>query len=121
MRIKKFESYSNGYEKVYRGQPEDAQGDSPGRSIWVTYDREFAEVYGDVVEYMMPSDLNILDTEYRYVEFERLVDEFGGEADYEEYKYEPTEEFIDFLRNKGYDGFENGDNILVFDKSVLYI
>ena len=40
-------------------------------------------------------------------------------SDYEEYKYEPPEEFIRYLEAKGYDGFENGDNILIFNKSKL--
>jgi hypothetical protein len=62
--------------------------------------------------------LNILDSDY-YSEWESLVDEFDENGDYDEYKYEPTDEFIEFLISKKYDGFMNGDNILIFDKSVL--
>jgi hypothetical protein len=40
-------------------------------------------------------------------------------GDYEEYMYEPTPEFIQFLRSKGYDGIENGLNILIIDKTNL--
>jgi hypothetical protein len=48
-----------------------------------------------------------------------LVDEFDENGDYDEYKYEPTDEFILFLSSKGYNGFMNGDNILIFNKSLL--
>jgi hypothetical protein len=35
------------------------------------------------------------------------------------YRGQPIDEFITFLQSKGYDGFMNGDNILIFDKSLL--
>ena len=57
---------------------------------------------------------------YYYVEWESLVDEFDEYGDNEEYKYEPTDEFILFLESKGYDGFINGDNILIFNKNKLF-
>ncbi len=106
------------YEIVYRGQPIESNDMSPRNSIWVTYDIEHAEEYGTVKEYKLPKSLNILDTEY-YDEWESLIDEFDEDGDYEEYKYEPTDEFVTFLSSKGYDGFVNGDNILIFDKSLL--
>lgn len=104
------------YEIVYRG---DTSGNTGyGNSIWVTYDIDFAKEYGEVKEYKIPKNLNILDTDY-YDEWEELVDEFDEDGDYDEYKYEPTQEFIDFLISNGYDGFQNDDNILIFDKSKL--
>lgn len=106
------------YDIVYRGQPIGVDSVSPRKSIWVTYDYDFANEYGNVKEYKLPKNLNILDTEY-YSEWESLVDEFDDYSDYDEYKYEPTDEFILFLSSKGYDGFMNGDNILIFDKTLL--
>jgi hypothetical protein len=106
------------YEIVYRGQPSDVEDISPRNSIWVTYDYDFANEYGNVKEYKLPKNLNILDTDY-YSEWESLVDEFDENGDYDEYKYEPTDEFVLFLSSKGYDGFMNGDNILIFNKSLL--
>ena len=106
------------YETVYRGQPIDANDMSPKNSIWVTYDYDFANEYGNIKEYKLPKNLKILDTE-NYSEWESLVDEFSDYGDYDEYKYEPTDEFILFLNSKGYDGFMNDDNILIFDKSLL--
>jgi hypothetical protein len=106
------------YEIVYRGQPSEVKDISPRNSIWVTYDYDFANEYGNVKEYKLPKNLNILDTDY-YSEWESLVDEFDEYGDYDEYKYEPTDEFILFLSSKGYDGFMNGDNILIFNKSLL--
>ncbi len=106
------------YEIVYRGQPSDVEDISPRNSIWVTYDYDFASEYGNVKEYKLPKNLEILDTDY-YSEWESLIDEFDEYGDYDEYKYEPTDDFIEFLISKGYDGFMNGDNILIFNKTVL--
>ena len=100
---------------VYRGSEFD---DTVDKSIWITYDLDHAKEYGRITEYELPKDLNILDTDY-YFTWEELVDEFDGDGDYDEYKYEPSDDFIDFLSNKGYDGFENSDNILLFDKTKL--
>lgn len=107
------------YEVVYRGQPNNIEGKSPRNSVWVTYDFDFASEYGNVGEYKLPKNINILDTEH-YSEWESLVNEFDEETDYDEYKYQPSDEFIAFLKSKGYDGFVNGDNILIFDKYLLY-
>jgi len=103
------------YVPVYRGEKYEHIGDS----IWVSEDEEFASEYGEFTKYLMPSNLNLLDFEYDYVQWEELVDEFGGDGDYEEYAYEPTPEFISFLMSKEYDGIHNGLNILIFDKSKL--
>jgi hypothetical protein len=104
---------------VYRGQSDEFEDISPRHSVWVTNDKDFAKVYGKVKKYKLPNDLNILDTDY-YSEWESLVDEFDEDGDYEEYKYEPSIEFIEFLKSKGYDGFQNNQNILIFDKNNLH-
>jgi hypothetical protein len=107
------------FEIVYRGQEIESDKLS---YIWVSRDIEHAKLYGNITEYKMPKKLNILDTEY-YAEWEKLIDEFefseGG--DYDDYKYEPSIEFMNFLQEKGYDGFENGDNILIFNSSNIFI
>ena len=104
------------YTIVYRGQPKEYEGDSPHSSIWVSPDEDFAAEYGDVIAYTMPNELNLL--EYGFDDFEELAHEFG-DADPEEYIFEPPEEFIELAKSKGYDGFQNEDNILIFDKSKL--
>jgi hypothetical protein len=103
------------YTEVYRGQ----NHEHVGESIWVSEDEEFASEYGEVTKYLMPTNLNIIDAQYDYSEWEALVSSFDPMGNYEEYMYEPTPEFIQFLRSKGYDGIENGLNILVFDKTNL--
>ena len=103
------------YTEVYRGQKHEHVGDS----IWVSEDEEFASEYGEVTKYLMPTNLNIIDAQYDYSEWEALVSSFDPMGDYEEYMYEPTPEFIQFLRSKGYDGIENGLNILIIDKTNL--
>ena len=120
--IKKFKEFINEntqkYDIVYRGNPSGVDDISPRNSIWVTYDFDFANEYGDVEEYKLPKNLNMLDCDY-YSEWESLVDEFDEDGDYDEYKYEPTDDFVDFLKQNGYDGFVNGENILIFDKKIL--
>ena len=103
------------YTEVYRGQ----NHEHVGESIWVSEDEEFASEYGEVTKYLMPTNLNIIDAQYDYSEWEALVSSFDPMGDYEEYMYEPTPEFIQFLRSKGYDGIENGLNILIIDKINL--
>jgi hypothetical protein len=103
------------YTEVYRGQ----KHEHVGESIWVSEDEEFASEYGEVTKYLMPTNLNIIDAQYDYSEWEALVSSFDPMGDYEEYMYEPTPEFIQFLRSKGYDGIENGLNILIIDKTNL--
>ncbi len=103
------------YTEVYRGQ----NHEHVGESIWVSEDEEFASEYGKVTKYLIPTNLNIIDAQYDYSEWEALVSSFDPMGDYEEYMYEPTPEFIQFLRSKGYDGIENGLNILIIDKTNL--
>jgi len=104
---------------VYRGQPNFTNKISPRKSIWVTKDIEFAKQYGNVKTYELPNDINILNTNL-YVKWENLIDEFEDfGCDYDEYKYEPSDNFIDYLQSKGYDGFVNGNNILIFNKSII--
>jgi hypothetical protein len=103
------------YITVYRG----ADMDKDYNSIWVSEDEEFASEYGLVRKYLMPADLNLIDVEYDYSTFEELVDLYGSGGDYEEYMYEPTPDFMNFLSDNGYDGLQNGLNILIFDKTKL--
>jgi hypothetical protein len=112
----------NDFLIVYRGQGE-YENLSPSNSIWVSRDYNFAKEYGKVMVFKLPKALNILDSEINYSIWENLIDEYeiltGGGGDYDEYKYEPNEDFINFLTSKGYHGFENGDNILIFNKQNL--
>jgi len=81
-------------------------------------ENRIAKNYGDkILKFDIPKSLNILNSVDNYSTWEDLCDEF--DVDNEEIKYEPTIEFINFLKNSGYDGFENNDNILIFDKTQL--
>lgn len=114
--IRTFESYSEQFDIVYRGQEHELDTNT---YIWVSKDEEHASLYGALTKYKMPNSLNLLDTEINYTEWEEFIDEFDSDGDYDDYKYEPSIEFMLFLQDKGYDGFENGDNILIFDKTKL--
>lgn len=115
--ITKLNDKPQDYKVVYRGQPEEYESSSPSQSIWVTYDLAWASQYGEPKKYKLPKKLKLLDVEGNYVKWENLVDEFDEDGDYDEYMYQPTEEFKSFMQSRGYDGFINDDNILVFDKN----
>jgi hypothetical protein len=118
--VKQFEiDESVDYKIVYRGQPDNSTNISPNNHIWVTYDIDFARIYGIVNSFEMPNTLNILYSIDDYTTWEELIDEFEFGGDYDEYKYEPSNAFIYFLKSKGYDGFENGENILIFNRDKL--
>jgi hypothetical protein len=110
---------------VYRGSGSpNIEGKSGG--VWVTEDEGFASEYGKVTKYEMPNNLNLLDATSN--EANALANEFLGEdVDSEsdsfatDIWYEPPVEFISFLKGKGYEGFVNEDNMLIFDKSKLSI
>ncbi len=114
--IRTFESYLEQFDIVYRGQEHELDTNT---YIWVSKDEEHASLYGHLTKYKMSNSLNLLDVEYNYTLWENLIDDFDSDGDYDEYKYEPSIEFMLFLQDKGYDGFENGDNILIFDKTKL--
>jgi hypothetical protein len=117
-RVKK---YDEGGTIVYRGEPKTKDINFKNKSIWVSEDYDFANVYGDVKSYIIPDSLNILQAGLST--WQELGDEFYGieGGEYDEEMYEPTEEFIEFLKSKKYDGFINGENILIFDKTKLNI
>lgn len=99
---------------VYRGQDE-KYNDLPN-SVWVTEDYDTAKQYGKVIKYELNGNLNLLDADV--TEGEELAEEF--DADPLDIYYEPTEEFIYFLKEKGYDGYIlNFNDIFIFDNSKL--
>jgi len=110
--------------EVYRGDDDISKYD--GR-IWVTKDIDHATQYGNVNTYTIDNDLNLLYVDYNWGTWTKLLSDFDGdlEEDFdaaEDMKYEPTDEFIYFLSNKGYDGFvhgSNGENILIFNRNNL--
>jgi hypothetical protein len=100
---------------VYRGEKTESQGNS----IWVTEYEDFAKEYGEVKKLLMPKSLRFIDANTST--FEDIVDEYQDlteeSGDVEEYIYNPTPEFISFIKDKGYDAFQNEENILIFDKN----
>ena len=130
--IKSFKKFleNNNYITVYRGSDDD-KFEVPHSYIWVTTDLDHAKGYGMCVEYEMTQSLNILDCTYQTSTWYELICEFqeieyDEDEDYleefEELMFNPTSELIEFLSNKGYDGFEHEtstDNICVFDRKKL--
>jgi hypothetical protein len=120
------DNLNKNYTTVYRGQNNKVSTNLQSNAIWVTPDYNYAKLYGNVVKYKMPTNLNILDATYNESIWNELCAEFENEDyeyDYEDYKFNPSNELIQFLQSKGYDGFQHetgsGDNILLFDKSKL--
>ena len=105
---------------VYRGSDSSELAGKSG-GVWVTDDEEFAAEYGKVLEYKLPGDINLLGVN-SYTAND-LANEFWGEEGEDSWAtdiwYEPPKEFLSFLKDKGYDGFVNEENILIFDKAKL--
>lgn len=85
---------------------------APGGSVWIS---EFSK---DTEECYIPKSANLLNTEYTDI-WKQLVDEHSTGNDCDELKHNPTSTFIYFLQSKEYDGFQIGDDILIFDKNIL--
>jgi len=105
---------------VYRGSgSSELAGKSGG--VWVTEDEGFAAEYGEVLKYKLPGDINLLGVN-SYTAND-LANEFWGEEGEDSWAtdiwYEPPKEFLSFLKGKGYEGFVNEENILIFDKAKL--
>ena len=113
--------YLNENRIVYRGIPKNKLDISPNKHIWVSDDEDFANIYGGdnrIIKFNIPKTLNIVDINAHYY----LLDNFSDENDFDEpddLMYDPTNEFIKFLKDKEYDGFQNDDNILIFDKTKI--
>lgn len=112
---------------VWRGEPEGVEPLSKD-AVWVSTDKSYAAEYGNPVKYMLSNNLNLLVVrnapgEYWYKEFRDLVDMHNNlstvKQDYESSAYEPSDNFIAFLKSKGYDGFKNMEAYLIFDKKNI--
>lgn len=115
--IKTFENYQDSTKIYYRG------GSCHTDHIWVTDDIEHASEYGRIYTYEMKPNLNILDVDIEYSKWFDLCEEYDEDSEDEEYKFQPNEDFIEFMKSKGYDGFQHetssGNNIIIFDKNNL--
>ena len=108
---------------VYRGAKSPAL---KNKNVWVTPDEWYAKEYGEVTKYLIPTDLNLLDINGEDAESlaEEYADDTGDDISLEDFAYQPSGKFITFLKQNGYDGFENDDGdkrmFLIFDaKNIL--
>jgi len=112
-------------ELYYRGYYGNLGVHNPKQSfIWITNDKEYAAMYGNRVA--------IFETNFDYskiadcYETENLLDEFnqsvGIEYDPVDILYMPTEAFVSFVRQRGYNGFFLKDDCLcLLNKKLLGI
>lgn len=101
-----------GTRTVYRGEKVAGQVNDVG--TWVTENIDHAKEYGKVRKIEVANDLNILHANGE--EAAKLADEFYKGERNDDIWFQPQKDFVEFLKKKGYDGFENGDNTLIFDK-----
>ena len=90
-------------------------------SDWVSPSKEFASQYGKLTKYELSSNAKLIDAE---TEADEFASEYEGEGVEDSLSstdlwYQPDKDFANFIRKKGYDGFQNGDNIFIVNKNVL--
>jgi len=112
------------YEKYYRGYYSNFGIENILQSfIWISDDKNYANMYGDSLAiFNIPTlDYNLIADIY---ESEDLLKEFNeiNNVDYDitDILYNPTEEFVSFLREQSYNGFMPKDNcICIINKKLL--
>ena len=104
----------NNFTLFYRGAKTKEFNKGNTRGLWVTEDRQYAKMYGKLQRYKVKNDINILNIWVD--EAEELLEEFfRNDINTDDIWYNPNNEFIDFLERKGYDGFLNNQNLLLFN------
>lgn len=123
------ESYYGEIKKWYRGvDSKYVAGSSPESWVWITDNPDHAKEYGDnVVEYDF--DYAKYETKIAFYELYDLLVEYAklnnqNKDDHIfEVKWKPTQEFIDFLKSKGYVGYhfeaEGGERLCILDRDLL--
>lgn len=103
----------NSFTLFYRGAKTKEFGKGNTRGLWLTEDIDHAKLYGKVYQYKVNNNINMLHTWTDTAE--ELLDEFfRNDINTDDIWYNPNNEFIDFLEKKGYDGFANDQNLLLF-------
>lgn len=111
-------------EKFYRGvNNKTYKHDSPTSWTWISNDYNIGNKYGKVYV----TDINI--EQYNIIDGNQILELLENNNSYHfdtsnfsKLLYYPTEDFINFLRNKGIDGYDingHGNLICFFDKSNL--
>jgi len=86
-----------------------------GKGHWITEDEDFASEYGKVEKKYLIKDVNLL-----WVggdEALEIADEL--DADDLDLYYQQTEELDAILTERGFDGFENDENIYIVDINII--
>lgn len=123
------ESYYGDIKQWYRGVNSNYDiGSSPDTWIWITDTLEHAKEYGDKVA-QFDFDYEKYETKIAYSELENLLIEYAKKNNKEidehiyDVKWDTTKEFSDFLKSKGYIGYqfeaEGGTRLCILDKSLL--
>jgi hypothetical protein len=123
------ESYYGSIKKWYRGVGTKYDlGSSPESWIWITDNVDHAKEYGDnVVQYDF--DYGKYETKIAFYEIYDLLVEYAKlnnqniNDDIFDVKWNPTTQFIDFLKSKGYVGYhfeaEGGERLCIFNRELL--
>jgi len=107
----------------FRGAPSDeiSAHDFPG--MWLSKDEAIAEQYGDTYKYTL-ENANLLNTEEpeaRDIEIEFakkypvLEEEMNQTGEWTELWMFPCDELVSILKQRGYDGYNNGSDTFVFN------
>ena len=123
----KVESSSNNLT-YYRGAPssDNDKGDFPG--VWMAKDKKTAEQYGNVwvfeldpsVRILKGSELNKTAKEFfKSLPYEHMYENEEGEEDDFELLMFPDDDFVSFLKKRGFDGYEHHSDTFLFNTSKI--
>lgn len=120
---KKLNEQTQSNTLYYRGAETNEFGKGDFDGIWLSTDERIANQYGEVHKYL-GNGLNLLDSnsadareieEYFSKKYPKLLDYYNQDGDFTELWMFPPKEFIEILKEDGYDGYNNGSDTFVFN------
>jgi len=106
------------YTIFYRGAKTKEWNKGVIKGLWITDDINYAKMYGKIHKYKIKNNINILNIWTDKAQ-ELLEIYFKDDIITDDIWYNPTNKFIKFLENKGYNGFCNNQNYLLFNKGDI--
>jgi hypothetical protein len=114
-------------EIYYRGAPTPEFKKGNWNGVWISTAKWVAQQYGTLWSYETTEPLNLLNNELNIArifeqdfikKYPELEDEVNQDGDFSELWLFPPDKFIKILEDKGYDGFINGLDTLLFNSST---
>lgn len=104
-------------EEFVNKQPVYYRGGEPGN--FISPNKDFASEYGAVTEYHLPPKANLLNIMSQEADVVAQKYGFENAEQAEDIWFNPDDKLSKILKEEGYDGFVNDENIFVTDREIL--